>query len=81
MSATKRPADSGDVSLVTLDNTDFCTCVYPSLTSVDMKQETIGSMAADLLFERIRDHREFRKSLLIEPELIYRDSVIDYKRT
>lgn len=46
-----------------------------------MKQETIGSMAADLLFERIRDHREFRKSLLIEPELIYRDSVIDYKRT
>ena len=71
----------GDVSLVTLDNTDFCTCVYPSLTSVDMKQETIGSMAADLLFERIRDHREFRKSLLIEPELIYRDSVIDYKRT
>ena len=26
----------GDVSLVTLDNTDFCTCVYPSLTSVDM---------------------------------------------
>ncbi|HIW74633.1 MAG TPA: LacI family transcriptional regulator [Firmicutes bacterium] len=68
-----------DLSLVTLDNTDFCTCVYPNLTSVDMKQETIGAMAAELLFERIRGHREFRKSLLIEPELICRESVIDYK--
>ena len=70
-----------DVSIITLDNTDFCTCVYPNLTSVDMKQENIGTMAAELLLERIREHRDFRKSLLIEPEMIYRDSVIDNKTT
>jgi DNA-binding LacI/PurR family transcriptional regulator len=68
-----------DISIVTLDNTDFCTCVYPNLTSVDMKQEDIGSIAAQLLIERIQDRRCFRKNVLIEPQLIPRSSVISYK--
>ena len=68
-----------DISVVTLDNTDFCTCVYPNLTSIDMKQEDIGSMAAQLLVGRIQDRRCFRKNVLIEPQLVLRDSVISHK--
>ena len=68
-----------DLSIVTLDNTDYCTCIYPNLTSVDMKQEDIGAMAAELLFERIRNHRGFRKSVVLEPALVPRGSVMAHK--
>lgn len=69
-----------DISIITLDNTDFCTCVYPNITSIDMRQEEIGGLAVEMLLERIKGHRKFRKSTVIEPQLISRETVILNKK-
>lgn len=65
-----------DVSIVTLDNTDYCTCAYPKLTSVDMMQEQIGQNAAEMIMERIKEGRIYKKIIVLEPGIIERDSVV-----
>lgn len=65
-----------DVSIITLDNTDYCLCTSPKLTSVDMRQYTLGRNAAGLLLERIQQKRDMKKIIRLEPELIQRDSVL-----
>ena len=63
-----------DLSVVSLDNTDFATAIYPRITSVDMMQTAIGETAASLLMERIELGREYPKIVRLEPQLIVRDS-------
>ena len=70
-----------DVSIITLDNTDYCTCAYPKLTSVDMMQEQIGQNAATMIMERIKDGRNYKKITVLEPRIVERDSVISFKNT
>ncbi len=64
----------GDVSVVSLDNTDFCCCSVPMLSSVDMMQFQLGSNAAQLLLERIEGKRDYKKAIALEPVLVMRDS-------
>lgn len=63
-----------DIAIVSMDNTDYCTCTAPMLSSVDMQQEELGRTAAILLMERIEQKRRQRKSIRLEPELIIRAS-------
>jgi DNA-binding LacI/PurR family transcriptional regulator len=65
-----------DISIVTLDNTDYSLCTYPQLTSVDMMQYRIGENSARLLLERIQDKRDTKKVVRLEPNLIIRKSVL-----
>lgn len=65
----------GDLSIVTLDNTDYCSCTYPELTSVDMRQRQVGQNAAELLMERIRQGRTYTKMIALMPSLVERNSV------
>lgn len=63
------------LSMVTLDNTDYCSCAYPELTSVDMKQKQVGQNAAELLMERITQKRRYTKVISLMPSLVERSSV------
>ena len=64
-----------DISLVTLDNTDYCLCTTPRLTSVDMMQNQIGICAAQCMLQQINKERRYKQTLVLSPELVIRDSV------
>lgn len=64
-----------DISLVSLDNTDYCLCTYPAMTSVDMMQDQVGRSSAEFVMDRIINKREFRKDMAFSPNLVIRDSV------
>jgi DNA-binding LacI/PurR family transcriptional regulator len=65
-----------DISIVTLDNSDYSLCTYPQLSSIDMMQYRIGENAARLLLERIQEKRDYKKIVRLEPELVIRKSVL-----
>ena len=44
-----------DISIITLDNTDYCLCTHPRLTSINMMQNQIGELAAQIVMERIQN--------------------------
>ncbi|MDE6837145.1 MAG: substrate-binding domain-containing protein, partial [Acutalibacter sp.] len=69
-----------DVSVISLDNTDFCCCTVPMLSSVDMMQFQLGSNAAQLLLERIEGKRDYKKAIALEPVLVARDSAAKLKK-
>ena len=64
-----------DISLVTLDNTDYCLCTTPRLTSVDMMQNQIGICAAQCMLQQINKERRYKQTLVLSPELVVRNSV------
>jgi DNA-binding LacI/PurR family transcriptional regulator len=65
-----------DYSLVTLDNTDYCICTTPKLSSIDMMQDKIGLNAANFLMEQILSNRGYKKTMILTPYLVARDSVV-----
>lgn len=69
-----------DVSIVTLDNTDYCACTFPRLSSVNMMQYQIGYNSAELLMERIEEKRDYKKVVMLEPTLVERNSVAEVKK-
>lgn len=73
-------ADAGltipdDVSFVSLDNTDYCSCTTPRLTSVNMMQYEIGKNAAEMLLEKINNQRTYKKNMVLEPSIVIRNSI------
>lgn len=64
-----------ELSIVSLDNTDYCLCTDPPMTSVDMMQGPVGVEAARFVMERILSKRNFQKNMSFSPNLILRESV------
>ena len=64
-----------EVSIVSLDNTEYCVSTDPQMTSVDMMQGPIGARAVKAVMDRINNKRNYRKDLTFYPNLIVRDSV------
>lgn len=64
-----------DVSVISLDNTDYCACTFPKLSSINMMQEQIGANSAELLIERINGKRDYKKVIVLEPSVVLRSSV------
>lgn len=64
-----------DISIVSLDNTDYALCTNPAMTSVDMMQGQVGEEAANFVMSRILDKRTYRKNMAFSPVLVERDSV------
>jgi LacI family transcriptional regulator len=56
------------------DNTDFTLYHDPTVTSIDMQQDRIGSESAKLLLERILSGRTQSKVVRIVPQLVVRHS-------
>ncbi len=67
------------ISIVALDNTEYCLCTTPAMTSVDMLQEKIGEEAAGFVMDRIVNKRTYQKSVSFSPVLVERDSVRERK--
>ncbi len=64
-----------DISIVSLDNTEYCLCTNPLITSVDMMQGKVGAEAASFVMDRILNKRSYRKDMVFSPNLIKRESV------
>ncbi|QHQ61032.1 substrate-binding domain-containing protein [Anaerocolumna sedimenticola] len=64
-----------DISIVSLDNTEYCLCTNPPMTSVDMMQGKVGTEAARLVMDRILNKRSYRTDIVFSPEIIKRESV------
>lgn len=64
-----------DISIVSMDNTDYCLCANPAMTSVDMMQGQVGEEAANFVMNRILNKRTYQKNMVFSPVLVVRDSV------
>jgi DNA-binding LacI/PurR family transcriptional regulator len=63
-----------DVSVVGFDDIRIAVHNNPTLTTVRQPLETMGETAARTLLERLEDHRPWMPKIVIEPELVVRDS-------
>ena len=63
-----------DISLVGYDNVDFAGLDHIGLTTVDQPRREIGTIAMDLLLERIEGERTRRRRVTVEPELVERST-------
>lgn len=63
-----------DIAIVTLDDTDYCICAFPQLSSVQMMQYQVGEYSAKLLLERIKGERVRHKAICFDPALKIRES-------
>jgi LacI family gluconate utilization system Gnt-I transcriptional repressor len=70
----------GDLSVTGFDNSEISSSIYPALTTIDMKAEQIGRLAAEMLLQRM--HHGNRVDIVAMPprkfdlgcELIIRES-------
>lgn len=65
-----------DVSIVGFDNLDTAELLEPSLTTVQEPVYRLGSTATELLIQRITGLEDAAKEIMLETELIRRNSVI-----
>jgi LacI family transcriptional regulator, galactose operon repressor len=63
-----------DVSIVGFNDMPFIDRLRPPLTTVRVPQREIGTVAADLLLERLADGDQDSREILLEPALIVRGS-------
>lgn len=68
-----------DISIVALDNTDYCLCTNPAMTSVDMLQGQVGKEATNFVLDRILNKRNYQKNMVFSPVLVERGSVKDLR--
>lgn len=64
-----------DISIVSLDNTEYSVSTNPQMTSVDMMQGQVGAISVKAVMDRIRNNRKYRKDLIFYPNLVVRESV------
>lgn len=61
-----------DIALVGFDNIDFSNMTYPTLTTIAQPMYKMGTIAANMLIEKIKG--EIVESVILDHELITRDS-------
>ena len=66
-----------DVMVTGFDNIEFSTVTTPSITTVDQPRIRMGLMACELLVEKISNPALPSKGVLLETELIVRESTSD----
>jgi len=71
-----------DISLVSFDDIESLSEVYPFLTVVKQPAYTMGVIATEILIRRIenRDKIKEKREILLTPELIIRKSTAPPKR-
>lgn len=65
----------GDVSVMGFDNISFSAMLNPALTTVSQPSFEMGTLAARVLIERIRDSGRAATQVLMKPEIVERESV------
>lgn len=64
-----------DISIISFDNNNFLDFMNPSVTTVAQPLEHIGIMAVKMLMDRILDNVDTNTSILLQPEIIRRNSI------
>ena len=64
----------GQVKIIGFGNTEFGTLTNPSLSTIDQKSEEMGFLAAELLLDSLDSKPKKYAQLVLEPELIARNS-------
>lgn len=63
-----------DVMVTGFDNIEFCSMTIPSITTINQPKTQLGFMACELLLEKITMPDSPNKKVLLETELIIRES-------
>ena len=63
-----------DISIVGFDNIELCKYLSPTLTSIAQPKKEIAEKSIQLLFDRIEDPKLPPRFVLMEPQLIIRES-------
>jgi len=65
-----------DIALVGFSNETFTSLIKPSISTINQRSESIGEMAAKTFLKRVKNSnwKPKLKKIMIEPELIIRDS-------
>jgi LacI family transcriptional regulator len=69
-----------DISVVGFNDMPFIDRLRPPLTSVRVPQREIGTVAADLLLQRLADGSQTAREILLEPALVVRGSTAPPRR-
>lgn len=64
-----------DISIMGFDNVEFGEMITPALTTISQSAYQMGELAMDLLTRNLTGNHKQRKSILLNPVLIERDSV------
>jgi LacI family transcriptional regulator len=65
-----------DVSVIGFDNINFSYVIRPELTTIEQSTYELGAMAAEILIGSINDSNRGNISIILEPKLIVRESVL-----
>lgn len=65
-----------DISVIGFDNINFSYVIKPELTTIEQSTYELGAMAAEILLGSINDCHRGNISIIIEPKLIVRESVL-----
>ncbi|MCS3531351.1 LacI family DNA-binding transcriptional regulator [Chryseobacterium sp. JUb7] len=63
-----------EVSVASFSGTELATIVHPQLTSVEQPLIKMGSAAAELILEKIKDVSSPNRTILMDTDLVYRAS-------
>jgi LacI family transcriptional regulator len=63
-----------DISVVGFDDIREAAYQYPSLTTIHQPLAKMGEIAADTLLQRIAGRKDYPRRILIEPQLVVRES-------
>ena len=63
-----------DLAIIGIDNTDMASLLHPTLTSIDLKAEERGEIAAQLILDRLANPDRAPKQIAVEPKLVIRQS-------
>jgi Transcriptional regulators len=63
-----------DLSIVGFDNLTFSELIKPALTTVSQSGYAIGYRACQLAFQEIEDPKAHKQTILLEPDLVVRNS-------
>lgn len=69
-----------DVSVIGFDNINFSYVIRPELTTIEQSTYELGAMAAEILIGNINDSNRGNISIILEPKLIIRESVLISKK-
>lgn len=63
-----------DLAVIGIDNTDLSSLMRPTLTTIDLHAEERGTIAAQLMLQRLSDPTRPFQKIVVEPTLVIRES-------
>lgn len=63
-----------DIALIGIDNIDLASLLRPTLTSIDLRAEERGEIAANLMLDHLANPDRPSKQITVQPRLVIRDS-------